>query len=253
MKTASLFALSGLALATGLMASPPLDPAGLEIKPAAKPKPAVEAVPEIAICREAPVQIEKRLVSRTHVAPVRQLRDMEANEESIQSIIQNEDAKTAIDKLKAHIVLKSMEDALKHLTRESMEKIDVDFENHQLAIFAWQGSGQDRLNGHGFLNKAKVNVANFNYMPGHTEDLRTHSMIYLMPKDAEIKVNNLEARVIRCGVGEARPMPIPVEPGCDLQVIPMPEGGKIELKVEPLKLQGAPQQLQLKIQPKIGE
>ena len=229
MKTTSLFALSTLALSSALMADIQLVPA----KPAQE---AVEIVPDIAICREAPVHIDQRFVSR-RISPVRQLRDMEANEESIQSILQNEKAKTTIDKLKAPIVLKSMEDALKHLTRDSMEKIEVDFDKSQLAIFAWQGSGQDRLGGHFSVNKAKANIANMHYTPGRTKDLRTHSVIYTMPKDSEIVVNNLEARIIRCGVGvvDIKPVPQPlphVVPDCDLQVLPQP---KVQLQVMPLK------------------
>ena len=210
MKTASLFALTGLALTSSLMADQPL------------PKiEAVEIKPEIAICRmPAPTSL------------VKEMKDMEANEDAIQSILQNKEAKNAIDKLNKPIVLNSMEDALKHLTRASMEKINVDFDKQQLVIFAWQGSGQDRL--HGFLHGGKGAVANFNYNEGMTEDLRTHSVVYSMPKGTELKVHK-QPRIIRCGVGmkHIEPKLVPQDPGCDLQVIPMPEGGKIELKIQP--------------------
>ena len=190
MKAFSVFALSGIALTSALLASPPLDPAGLKIEPAVKP------VPErkIAICGVAP----------GHGA-MKKMTDMEANEDSIQSVLQNKEAKTTIDKLNAHIVVKSMEDALKHLTRASMEKINVDFEKQQLVIFAWQGSGQDRLTG--FHPGSKGALASFHYAPGRTRDLRTHTDIYSMPKDSKVKVMQMVQRpmVPDCKI----PAPVP--------------------------------------------
>ena len=211
MKTTSLFALTGLALTATLMADQPLIDA-VEIEP-------VEIKPEIAICRmPAPI------------SPMKKLKDMEANGDAIESIVRNEKLKTTIEKLKAPIVIGSMEDAAKYLTRASMEKIEVDFNTHQLVVFAWQGSGQDRLNGH--LSRAEGAAAQFYYHPGRTEDLRTHSTVYTMPKGTKVDVR--EQRVIRCGVGLKQVEP-QIIPDCDLQVIPMPEGGKIELKIQPLK------------------
>lgn len=205
MKTTSLrlrrIALTTIALSSGLMADEPLPQAqAVEIKP----------VPEIAICRmPAPASL------------VKELKDMEANEEAIQSILQNENAKTTVEKLNAPIVLKSMEDALKHLTRASMEKIDVDFEKQQIVIFAWQGSGQDRLEG--YLSPSKGAAANFQYNLGQTKDLKTHSAVYAMPKDTELKVNQMP-RIIRCGVGEIQrgPAPVPL-PKVQLDIKPLPK------------------------------
>ena len=121
--------------------------------------------------------------------PAQELQNMEAKEESIQSVLENNQALGALDLLKAPIVLKSMEDALKHLTRDSIKKIKVDFEKEQVAIFVWKGSGQDQLRGRYHIDRVNHNhMANFHYVPGRTRDLRTHSAIYLMPKGAEISV-----------------------------------------------------------------
>lgn len=207
MKTSSLFALSSIALCSGLMADEALIP-----EPIAKPP--VEA--RIAICGVAP----------NHSGSVKQLKDMEASDESIQSILRNEETKTTIEKLNAPIILNSMEEALKHLTRDSMERIAevVDFEKQQVVVFAWQGSGQDRLNGHLVSPK---DGANFQYTPGRTKDLKTHSTIYAMPKGTKMNVMKLEHRIIRCGVGEleGRPMKLQIEPGIQ----------KLELKLEQKK------------------
>lgn len=166
-KIISLFALAGIALTSSLMASEPLNPDGLLLKRVPTPAPG---------------------------SLLKQLKDMEANGVCIDSILNNENTKTTIDKLKAPIVLNSMEDALKHLSRESMKKIDVDFEIYNVVIFAWQGSGQDRLSGR--FSRRKGAAAVFSYNPGRTEDLRTHSAIYSMPKGTQIKV--FEEHVIHC-------------------------------------------------------
>ena len=212
MKTTSLFALASFVFVPGLMAEKPLLQA-VEIKPVPEPK--------IAICdMPAPASMMK------------ELKGMEANEDAIQSILQNEKAKTTIEKLNAPIVLQSMEDALKHLTRASMEKIDVDFEKQQLVIFAWQGSGADRLRGH--LAPSKGAAANFQYTQGQSKDLRTHSSVYAMPKGTEMKVRMLP-RVIRCGVGELEGRPMPQ---IELNIQPEQlQGDGIQLRVQPLQLQ----------------
>ena len=190
----SLFALGGLALTTGLMASPELDPAGLEIRPVAKP--AVEAVPQIAVCQEHP-----DCVIPAPVDLLKHLKDMEANGDAIESILNNEKLKTPLLRIKTPIMITSMEDAVKYLTRASVEKINIDFHQQQFAIFIWQGSGQDRLNGH--FSRGKGAAAQFHYTPGHNRDLRTHSMVYSMPKGTEMNVS--EQLRVRCGVGELGP------------------------------------------------
>ncbi len=140
--------------------------------------------PEIAICREAPmpaVRLDK-------------LKDMEPTNETVESILKNGKAKTTIDKLNSPIVLTSMEEALKHLTRASMEKINVDFNKQQVVIFAWQGSGQDRLMGSQSSDKEAI----FRYISGRTRDLRTHTAIYALPKGSRVKVEAVGALVPDC-------------------------------------------------------
>lgn len=205
MKTLSLSAITAAALTSSLMA----DEVQAQVD-------VVEIIPQIEICREAP----------STTAKVKELKDMEANEEAIDSILQNEEAKTALDKLNAPILLKSMEDALKHLTRDSMEKITdaVDFETQQLAIFAWQGSGQDRLTG--MLAAGDGAATRFHYTPGMTKDLKRHSAVYVMPKDTNLAVVKMERQIIRCGV----------RGGAELKVEPLMQNGnqfKFELKVQP--------------------
>lgn len=199
MNTLHHFTLATLALSSGLMADEPIRP---EILPA----------PEIAICREAPVP----------PGAMRELKEMEANSESIQSILENEETKTTIDKLKAPLAITSLEQALKHLTRESMEKIanEVDFETQQVVVFAWQGSGEDRLMGR--MPQAEGAEATFTYVAGRTRDLKPHCSIFAMPKGTKVQVLELQQRIIRCGVGELQRGPRPL-PEIQLQVVPQAE------------------------------
>lgn len=149
-------------------------PAQPEVKRAAEPK--------IAICKVAPMP-----------APViDKLKDMEAANDTVESILKNGKAKTTIDKLNAPIVLTSMEEALKHLTRASMEKINVDFNKQQVVIFAWQGSGQDRLTGSQPSDKEAI----FHYTSGRTRDLRTHTAIYALPRGSSVKVMRSDICII---------------------------------------------------------
>ena len=129
--------------------------------------------------------------------PLRRLKGIEVYDDTIESILRNEETNTVLDKLKSPIVLKSMEDAYGHLTRASMEKIAdmVNFEKQQVVIFAWQGSGQDRLTG--YFNAGKIALAHVIYNPGYTKDVKTHIFIQALPKGIEMKVEKQEIQPVQ--------------------------------------------------------
>jgi hypothetical protein len=64
-------------------------------------------------------------------------------------------------------------------------KKQIDFSKEKLVVFAWSGSGGDRVAGG--LNK-DGKTAEFTYTGGLTFDLRQHSRLYVVPKDATVKV-----------------------------------------------------------------
>ena len=130
------------------------------------------------------------------------LKDVEVNDTTVQSLLNNEEAKTTFDKLKAAIAIQSLDDALKHLSRASVESIaeKIDFEKEQMLIFAWQGSGRDRL--YGRTTSGKEATTQFSYTPGKTRDLKTHVMVYSLPKDMKWTVDKNERIIMRCGVNE---------------------------------------------------
>lgn len=161
------------------------------------------------------------------------LTEAQVNEASIQSILENKEAKTSMDKLKAAISVKSLEDALQHLSRATIETLadKIDFDKQQLLIFAWEGSGQDRIFGRTAKAKDEL-TTRFHYTPGSTEDLKTHVQVYSIPKDIEWSVFKQERILFRCGVGEMN--------------IPAPEGVKPpEIKVE---INGRPVPVQPRIE-----
>jgi hypothetical protein len=66
-------------------------------------------------------------------------------------------------------------------------KKQVDFSKEKLVVFAWGGSGRDRLTPV-LRAEDKKATAVFSYAPGLTRDFRMHTHLYVVPKDAEVKV-----------------------------------------------------------------
>lgn len=65
---------------------------------------------------------------------------------------------------------------------EALAKL-VDFKTEKLVLFAWAGSGQDKLSLTGKEADKKVVLA-VEYLPGKTRDLRQHLKLYAVPKAA---------------------------------------------------------------------
>ena len=86
------------------------------------------------------------------------------------------------------IVIKSEKDAAKHFTGDDLAKLkkQVDFEKQFVLVFAWRGSGGDRLT---------FNVAEsfpeqifFSLKRGRTRDLRSHVKVYVLRSNVKWKV-----------------------------------------------------------------
>jgi hypothetical protein len=61
----------------------------------------------------------------------------------------------------------------------------VDFAKQKLVVFAWSGSGQDKLTGE--FTTGKEPLARFGYTPGKTRDLRQHFVVFAVDAKAEIR------------------------------------------------------------------
>ena len=85
---------------------------------------------------------------------------------------------TSAEDLAKHHVIKDAADDIKK---------QVDFAKEKLVVFAWGGSGQDKITPE-LKTADKKTTAVFSYTVGRTRDFRVHTHLYVVPKDAEVKV-----------------------------------------------------------------
>jgi hypothetical protein len=78
------------------------------------------------------------------------------------------------------IVIKSNKDAAKHFTGDNLAKLkkQVDFKSQFVLVFAWRGSGGDRLTFD--VAESFPEQVSFHLKPGRTRDLRSHVAIHVL-------------------------------------------------------------------------
>jgi hypothetical protein len=78
------------------------------------------------------------------------------------------------------VELTSLEDAKKHFEGDPLDqlKAKVDFGNQIVLVFAWRGSGQDKLD-YVVMKSFPEQIA-FSYRPGRTKDLRPHVQVFAL-------------------------------------------------------------------------
>jgi hypothetical protein len=79
------------------------------------------------------------------------------------------------------IVLKTEKEAADYFTADELTKLGkrhVDFKDQIILIFAWQGSGQDKLSYS--IAESFPEQITFTYAPGRTKDLRSHIQIFAL-------------------------------------------------------------------------
>ena len=88
-------------------------------------------------------------------------------------------------KVTAPKLIASADELDKTIANADAIKKQVDFGKDKLVLFAWGGSGGDKLS-------AKISedgkLVTFGYTPGLTRDFRRHVYLYAIPKTAEFKV-----------------------------------------------------------------
>lgn len=84
-------------------------------------------------------------------------------------------------------IAKSLEELTKLLGESNADKLKnrIDFATHELVLFQWAGSGQDKINA-----TVKDDTVNFQYQPGRTRDLRRHRTAFAVKKGTEWKVTS---------------------------------------------------------------
>jgi len=86
-------------------------------------------------------------------------------------------------------VLASAAAAARVLDAATLQRVtaEVDFAQRQLLLFAWSGSGQDRMTFQVVPIDGRPTIV-FQYRPGRTRDLRRHVMLYAAPPHLGWKV-----------------------------------------------------------------
>jgi hypothetical protein len=67
-------------------------------------------------------------------------------------------------------------------------KKHIDFEKQKLLVFAWSGSGGDRITASIGANSDGKSIVFAEYLRGKTFDLRQHVKLYAVPKDLKVVV-----------------------------------------------------------------
>jgi len=103
--------------------------------------------------------------------------------------IATKDLKVAFNesaKASAPTEIKTADELAKSALKDSADAIkkNVDFAKEKVVVFMWQGSGGDRITG----TVAKDGKsATFAHAFGLTFDLRQHTKVFVVPKDAAVK------------------------------------------------------------------
>ncbi len=89
---------------------------------------------------------------------------------------------------RAPLVLRSPEEAARHFPAEELAKLgkQVDFSKQFVLLFAWLGSGQDRLDA--AVAESYPEQVYFRLVPGRTRDLREHVRIFALRADVKWSV-----------------------------------------------------------------
>tara|TARA_B100000700_G_scaffold29216_2_gene28100 strand:+ start:81 stop:881 length:801 start_codon:yes stop_codon:yes gene_type:complete len=97
------------------------------------------------------------------------------------------------------LLLQSFEEAAAYLDTKNLAvvKDKVDFSKQEILVFAWRGSGQDRIT-YEVLESFPEQIR-FSYQPGRTRDLRPHVKVFVVRSDVKCiangkMVSNLEIK-----------------------------------------------------------
>lgn len=84
--------------------------------------------------------------------------------------------------------IRSADEAAKHFDDKALAalKKQVDFENQIVLVFAWKGSGQDKLD-YKVLESFPEQVV-FEVTRGRTKDLRSHTQVYVLRSNVKWKL-----------------------------------------------------------------
>ncbi len=89
---------------------------------------------------------------------------------------------------KRPIVIKTEKEAKKYFNKETLAKVKkvVDFDARHILIFAWRGSGRDKLD-YVVMESFPEQIA-CTYTRGRTRDLRSHVRVFSVRKNVKVMV-----------------------------------------------------------------
>ncbi len=103
-------------------------------------------------------------------------------------ITPNESVLEAVNESRA-LVIRSEATTKKYFDENNCESLleNVDFENQVVVVFAWRGSGGDRIRFE--VAESYPEQISFSIDPGRTRDLRTHMKVYVLRANVSCRVD----------------------------------------------------------------
>ena len=86
---------------------------------------------------------------------------------------------------KAPVAIRAEKEAAEFFSEDNLAKLkeQVDFENQVVLVFAWRGSGQDKLEY--AVAESSPEQIKFTLTPGRTRDLRPHIRVFVLRADVK--------------------------------------------------------------------
>jgi hypothetical protein len=108
--------------------------------------------------------------------PIQDITDIKANEQIWK-----------VAKRGVPLTLHSKSEAARYFAESQLKLLlkKVDFQKQTLLVFAWPGSGQDKMTY--TIAESFPEQITFKILPGRTRDLRSHLKIYALRKNVKIK------------------------------------------------------------------
>jgi len=115
------------------------------------------------------------------VGPIKQL-TLKQSRESLGKVM-------AKSSRKKPLLIEDAATAAKYFSKEELKALakQIDFNTQKLLVFAWKGSGGDKMT-HIVMESFPEQIS-FNYKPGRTRDLRPHWYVYALRKNVSFRCN----------------------------------------------------------------
>jgi hypothetical protein len=84
------------------------------------------------------------------------------------------------------LLISSKKEASEYFSEKDLKKLkDIDFSEQKVLVFAWRGSGKDKINY--VVMESSPEQVRFSYKRGRTRDLRQHFKVFVLRKNVSYK------------------------------------------------------------------